>query len=139
MLFLMPQQSFAGWHSKADQLPGMTDSEMITYTLIIVGGLVLIYFATKSMSKPHKNETTPSDSTLNKNKIAFMGKKIKFDNCIFKKSNIFEQKSSLISVKRKLQVLPYLKLKNTPESIPVIRTKNALKEKTIIIGLALNF
>ena len=56
-----PSGANAGWDDKSDELPGMDDSDVLTTTLLITAGVVVVVGAVYLISKAGKDEDTGSD------------------------------------------------------------------------------
>ena len=126
-LVVLPEKAEAKWH-KQSELPGMTDSEMITYGLMLIGAIVLIYYVNKSVKaeKKHLKNTEknmPADSLL--------------------QSNLFQTKLNGYSTathKTDVNVLPFIQLKTkTAIEANFKNDLNFFKNKTVMVGLSVKF
>jgi len=127
-----PSQAQAKWHSRADNLPGITTGELVMYIVVIAGGIWLISQISnydKSNNKKNKIKKVPADST---------------QSCLGKNFHLVQSENNLSKTKagyhRSVSVLPTLSLALEQENkfvfSPAITNRNAYKVKA---GFAILF
>lgn len=139
MILLAPANVLAKWDDKSDELPGMTDEEMLTTVLIIAGAAVAIYFIIKLANTDESDQSEPSKENEEGAKQDSVSTSLKFD--LLNDYHVAKVKSVQLSntSENKITVTPILNLKTNPNGLGSMTNSNPFENPVITMGVSVRF
>ena len=139
MLLFSPTYSYAKWHKKGDLPGGISNSEMLTYALLAVGAVFVIYLIQKS-SEPKKRPEINTDGPMEKEAESDSTSTSLLNRGFQNSFKLINNNYELTSNKTEISVFPILGVKNNPNANPALKSSNnGFSDQIFVVGLAVNF